>query len=66
MSTVLRKVEPSRSLLQGMPYTKASDTDLRAKWEQFFADARKPENADDYQASAIAEHQSMNIRSFKR
>ena len=61
-----RRVEPSRSLLQGAPYTKAADTCLRTKWASFFDNARKPDNADDYQASAIAEHQAMNIRSFKR
>lgn len=66
MTAAARKTQPTRSLLEGMAYTKASDTDLRAKWAQFFADARKPDNADDYQASAIAEHQAMNIRSFKR
>ena len=57
----LRKVEPSRHLYEGHEYTPAMNTDIRLRFEQWRAEALKPETAESVQESAIAEHQARRI-----
>lgn len=66
MSAVLRKVEPSRHLYEGHEYVNKDNTDIRKTFAKWRAEALKAETAESYQASVLAEHNSMNIRSFKR
>lgn len=37
-----KRTEPTRSLLQGMPYVNAASTDLRARFAALKAEAKKP------------------------
>ena len=66
MTAALRKTEPTRHLYAGHSYTNADNTDVRVTWEKWRAEVLKAETAQSVQESAIAEHQSMNIRSFRR
>lgn len=55
------RIEPSRSLYQGMQYTPAAQTDLRRKWADFFAEHTKPLDAESYQRDQIAERGARQI-----
>jgi hypothetical protein len=37
----VKRTEPTRSLLQGMPYVNAASTDIRARFEAMKADLQK-------------------------
>lgn len=61
MNTAARRIEPTRSLLQGVPYVPAYSTATDGVLARWRASLRITETAESYAADQMAEHATMRI-----